>query len=408
MTTLRNISEIQKIISLLEKNELVEKKTVQELSEKLNILIEQSSSKASNNGITKFLEAILNRIPDPIFIKDENHTWVFLNDSACELFGFERHKLIGKTDYDIFLEEEADVYWKVDNMVFKSGEEIRNEEYQTHPITGKKRIIDTKKTLYTDELGDKYIVGIIRDVTKQKIAQEKMEEAVKSKEKIFSIIAHDLRDPFNALLGFSSLLRKRYDKLSEEKKVEFIKNIDDIANNTFVFVENLLDWTATQSGKISYNPINVSVKEILNNILQLLSETAKRKNIFITDNISNDIDIVYADKNMVSTVLRNLISNAIKFTENHGEIVLNSEKSDENMICFCVADNGVGIPKDIGSRLFSEEKTFSKPGTHGEKGIGLGLILCKEFVERHGGKLWYEPNGNKGTKFCFTLPAEKL
>lgn len=407
MAEINRIAEIHKVLQTIEKRGLVDKSLIDDLQIAINKIIQESSDSSSKRGINRFLKDILNEIPDPVFIKDSNHIWVLLNQSACTLFGYEMEELIGKSDYDIFNDQEADGYWRDDKLVLESGKDIRTEEFQTHPITGVRRILDTKKTRYIDSYGNKYIIGVIRDITEQKLAQQKLTGAIASKEKIFSIMAHDLKEPFNTLLGFSSLLRKRYDNLDDAKRVEFINSIDSIANNAYSFVENILDWAATQTDKISYNPEYVSVSQVIKNIMTLLKETADKKKIRVEINIVEKMDTVYVDRNMLSTIFRNLISNAIKFTDKNGEVVISSTDHNDKLICFCVSDNGVGIPKEIGKKIFKESESISSPGTFGEKGIGLGLILCKDFVNKNGGSIWFEPNGDKGTKFCFTLPTGK-
>lgn len=355
--------------------------------------------------INEFLEAVLNKIPDPVFIKNEEHIWVYLNDSACELFGFDRKNLIGKSDYDIFIKEEADEYWKVDNIVFKTGKDVRNEEFQTHPITGKRRIIDTKKTLYIDSEGEKYIVGIIRDITELKEAKEQLENEMKTKEKIFMMIAHDLKEPFNALLGFTSLLKSRYSELDDSKRKSFIENINKIGWNTFRLIQNILDWTAIETGKIEYRPKNVNIKSIIDSSLNLNKQSAIEKKIKIKTEIS-DINLqVFADQYLLSTVLRNLISNAIKFSNTKGTLIVKVSGPETDMLTCCVIDNGIGISRDDADKLFSEPEAITTPEYADNKGIGLGLVLCKEFVTKNHGEIWFEPNQPEGSKFCFTIPA---
>jgi PAS domain S-box-containing protein len=396
--------KINAIIESIERTGLIDISIINNLRHEVCLLkAPRDVIDSNNNGLNDFLESILNRIPDPVFIKDENHIWIFLNDSACELFGFKREELIGKSDYDIFISEEADVYWKVDNEVFTTGKEIRNEEYQTHPITKKRRVLDTKKTLSVDERGNKILIGIIRDITEQKQAVEDMQEAIASKEKIFSIIAHDLKEPFNTLIGFSGLLQKNYDKYDDEKRKYFIENLNAVANNTYAFIQNILDWAAAQTGKLAYKPESFSIKTILDEILILFAESVKKKEIkiIIADYLSN-INVC-ADKNMVQTILRNLLMNAIKFTPIGGKIIVNIEKL-KSKIKLCIADNGIGISKNQAENLFNNKAIIPKSGTSGEKGIGLGLLLCSEFVEINKGEIWYKPNKPKGSCFCFTLP----
>ncbi len=395
------------IIDSIERSGFIDPKIINELRAELELLLSSNNESIQNikTGLTDFLETVLNRIPDPIFIKDKNHIWIFLNDSACELFGFRREELIGKSDYDIFLEEEADVYWEIDNQVFTSGKEIRNEEFQTHPKTKERRILDTKKTLYVDENGNKILIGIIRDITEQRMAIKKMQEAVASKEKIFSIIAHDLKEPFNTLIGFSNLLKKNYDSYDDEKRKYLIGNLNNVANNTFAFIQNILDWAASQTGKITYNPEIFCVEPIIAETISLFSEFAEKKNIHMKTKEKGVKNKVFADQNMVKTIFRNLIMNAVKFTSDGGEITIQIEYKKSELTA-CVVDTGIGLSSKQIVDLFNSSETKPSKGTSGETGIGLGLMLCREFVELNNGKIWYEPNKPVGSKFYFTLPSE--
>ena len=406
MTNDKNIREIYSILDELNENFPGSDSLVSKLKTRVNYFVETNNKQfgSETTNINSFLYAILNSIPDPIFIKDENHKWVFLNDSACELFGFKREELIGKSDYDIFLHEEADIYWHVDKQVIKYGKEIRNVEFQTHPISGERRTIDTKKILYIDELGARYIVGVIRDITEQKIAEEKMIQAVASKEKIFSIIAHDLKQPFNTLLGFSRLLNKNYKKYNDDKRLEFIKNLETIANNTFDLILNILDWTASQTGNISFDPQTINLKLILENTYLLFKETAAKKKIKIITEICSSNSCVFADRNMIETILRNLISNAIKFTPLNGNIQITVKDNNKEFVEICICDTGLGIKQKRIKSLFSNQSVIPEKGTAGENGIGLGLLVVKEFIDIHKTEIWYEPNIPNGSKFCFLLP----
>ena len=166
------------------------------VSEGINELKSELNIKQGNSEFKgEFVAEILDSIPDPVFIKNDQHRWVLLNEACCRMFGYERQYLIGKSDYDFFPEEEADVYWEVDNQVFKDGKEILNEEFQTNPVTGEKRILSTKKTLFTDSDGNKYIVGVIRDVTGQKKAEADLKSVTEAVITSYSIHYTKLYEP---------------------------------------------------------------------------------------------------------------------------------------------------------------------------------------------------------------------
>jgi len=232
---------------------------------------------------------------------------------------------------------------------------------------------------------------------------KKLAELNASKDKFFSIIAHDLKNPFNSIFGFSELLIKNIETYDKAKISRFINTIYESSKNTFKLLENLLEWSRAQTGKIEFKPENIILEHVLVDIIQLLDNLVKEKNITITYLISDSF-IVFADKNMLNTVLRNLLSNAIKFTHKNGLIVVSAERI-ANEIEISVQDNGVGISSSVVDKLFSTSDKISTLGTDSEIGTGLGLILCKEFVTKHNGKIWVESDFGKGSCFKFTLPA---
>ncbi len=242
------------------------------------------------------------------------------------------------------------------------------------------------------------------------VAKEKAEESEtqlkelnSTKEKLFSIIAHDLRSPFNSILGLSELLIEEGDSLDVAGYKMYSSTINISAKNTLVLLDNLLNWAESQTGQISFNPKKHILSSIIYEIFELLDSIAKNKNIVLNYIPSEEIE-VFADLNMIKTVLRNLISNAIKFTNSNGKINVYALLKD-TFIEIAVSDNGVGIDLKTQNKLFNLETNQSSIGTENEKGTGLGLILCKEFVEKHGGKIWIESELGKGSNFKFTLPV---
>ncbi len=257
-------------------------------------------------------------------------------------------------------------------------------------------------------------VAVKEDITEKKKAEQalkeseaKLQESNKTKDKFFSIIAHDLKSPFNSLLGFSDLLLQNHKKYDEEKREYFIKSINNSSKNTYKLLENLLTWSHSQTGIIEFLPQEIKIKTVISEIVLLSQPIAKNKSIGLLDDTESNIS-VYADKNMINTVLRNLITNAIKFTKKNGTIIVSvNETKKQDFIEISVTDTGVGIPKDKIDNLFRIDKNTSTPGTEKEIGTGLGLILCKEFVEKNSGEIWAESEVDKGSKFIFTLPVIK-
>ena len=229
-----------------------------------------------------------------------------------------------------------------------------------------------------------------------------LQKTVKEKEKLFSIIAHDLKSPFNSIIGFSNLLVEKVQNKELTGVEKYAEIISKSSLNAMKLLEDLTTWSNAETGTMVFNPQELDINQIISDTEKLLASSFELKSILFYKNIPSDLKIV-ADKAMISTVFRNLISNAIKFTHKNGAIHLNVEQ-DKNKLTFSIKDDGVGIPKEVLPKLFIFSESVSTRGTDNEKGTGLGLILCKEFVEKHGGKIWVESEEGEGSTFYFTLP----
>lgn len=231
--------------------------------------------------------------------------------------------------------------------------------------------------------------------------QEALKEANATKDKFFSIIAHDLKNPLNAMLGFSSLLEAEYDRYSDLDRKQYISIINQASNGLNSLLNNLLDWSRIQTGRISYHPAPFPLDHIVSSILDLQASAALNKNIELHP--PTDIHFtVYGDEQMMRTVLQNLVSNAIKFTQPFGNVYLDTQE-DGSEVRVSVKDDGVGIRPEDQEKLFRIDKSFTTKGTSGEAGTGLGLTLCKEFVEMHGSNLQVRSEPGLGTTFWFHL-----
>jgi len=254
-----------------------------------------------------------------------------------------------------------------------------------------------------------FMEGNIRDITKEKLADEKIQkynEELKilntSKDKFFSIVAHDLISPFSAVIGYSEILAEEYKDLDQEQVGQFAKDINSVSQKAHNLLNELLDWSRIQTGRMQYDPQSLNLKTIVEDLLILYTENAKKKRIELNNTIDKT-HRVFADYKMINTTIRNLISNAIKFTYEGGLIVLSSE-IEGNFLSVCVEDNGVGISKEDLEKLFKIDVHHTQIGTGKEKGSGLGLILCSEFVKKNGGAISVESENGKGAKFRFTVP----
>jgi signal transduction histidine kinase len=246
-----------------------------------------------------------------------------------------------------------------------------------------------------------------RSVAKQtKVLQEKtatLEKLNSTKDKLFSVIGHDLRSPFNSILGYSKLLINKRHEYDADKLDYFLKNINTTAENTLILLDNLLCWARSQTGQIKYQPEATRLEDEIAQSVNFASPSASIKNISL-NHLSNYETEIHVDKNMLRTILRNLISNAIKFTHPSGKIDIYSVH-DHNEVEITVSDNGPGMDEETRKKVFQANTNMVSKGTGNEKGTGLGLILCKEFVETHGGKIWVESELGKGSDFHFTIPV---
>lgn len=245
-------------------------------------------------------------------------------------------------------------------------------------------------------------IGSCYDITENKNNELKLIELNATKDKFFSIIAHDLRNPFCNIIGFAELLKINYAKYDAEKMERITKQLYISAKNTYNLLENLLEWSRAQSDNIPFEPKMIDFIELCKNAIEDLSQNANSKNIILNYYVPEPIEI-FVDTNMIKTVLRNLVSNAIKYTNNKGIINIFAEKNADNVI-ITVSDNGIGMDKNSIVKLFELTQKQSTSGTADEKGTGLGLIICKEFIEKHNGKIWAESEFGKGSDFKFTIP----
>jgi signal transduction histidine kinase len=226
------------------------------------------------------------------------------------------------------------------------------------------------------------------------------------KEKFYGIIAHDLRSPFASLLGFSKILEEELPKMTREQIQKIAGTLRKSATNCYSLLENLLDWSQLQRGLITYNPEPVLLMPKVMTDTAMIMESANKKGIDLSYNIPEDL-IVFADENMLGGILRNLASNAVKFTLKGGKVDIAAKPISNEWVEVSFKDTGVGMSKEMIRNLFLADVNTSRRGTEGEPSSGLGLIICKEFIEKHNGRLWIESNEDKGSAFYFTLPSKE-
>lgn len=235
-------------------------------------------------------------------------------------------------------------------------------------------------------------------------SEKHLKELNSTKDKFFSIIGHDLRNPLNALLGFSELISGNSRDYTSEEIQRYSKIINEAAKNIHLLIENLLEWSRSQSGNIDYNPEKTDLMPMVTEIFKIFEIHADKKGVNMVSDIPEDVSI-YADRNLLSTILRNLISNAVKYTLNGGQVRVFCEQNS-NEITISVEDTGIGMSEKQLDNLFRLNSNVTMPGTSEEKGTGLGLILCREFVDMHQGKIWASSKPKEGSIFSFTLPLK--
>jgi len=230
----------------------------------------------------------------------------------------------------------------------------------------------------------------------------RLKELIATKDKFFNIIAHDLKNPFTSLLGASELLYDNIEQMTSENVKKLALILNDSSKSGYSILQNLLDWSRSQTGQLKFIPENENLKAIIDENIDNLQLQVTNKEIDLKSELNDDLFIT-ADKNMINTVLRNLLSNAVKYTFKNG-IIRVTVASDKGKITLTVKDTGIGISKEKADSLFKLENSLSLPGTAKEQGTGLGLKLCKEFTEKMGGRIWVESEIGKGSEFKFTIP----
>ena len=309
-------------------------------------------------------------------------------------------------NYPVILKKTLECYNTHKNQITEN-----NYIFQT---SGIKRYLKSSYIYVPDDL----VMVHTEDITERMKAEKALRKSEKklknlntTKDKFFSIIAHDLKSPFTTMLGFSELLIKNFTKYDTQKQKEYLGILNQDIKRTYKLLENLLLWSQAQKGTIDFKPENTKLNFLLLDTLELLRQSAVSKSIKIINNVPEDIR-VKADQNMLFTIFRNLISNAIKFTPEGGTVEIGCRHVEtygrtslrtNTFLEIYVKDSGVGIAKEKISHLFDISENISTKGTGGETGTGLGLTLCKEFVEKHGGKIWLESEKGKGSEFIFTL-----
>lgn len=274
-----------------------------------------------------------------------------------------------------------------------------------HNTKGKLKWITINSEPIFGENGSKIVAVVtsFSDITELKNSEKKLRELNAIKDNLFSIIAHDLKSPYNAQMGILELLMDDSITYSHEQRQHFVRMLLESARQSFALLDNLLLWSRSQTGRIPFNPIKININDLIRSTIQFFKPAASFKQIDLEARCTGENLTVSADYEMISTVARNLVSNAIKFTPSGGKIRISCRLLSKGQIKIAVKDTGIGVQDYLTEKLFSSNEIVSTPGTDNEKGTGLGLLLCRDFVEKNGGKIWVKSIQGKGSTFFFTL-----
>jgi len=331
---------------------------------------------------------------------DRDHRHVFVNLATLPVLNIPPEKFIGKTHYEMGFPDDLCEFWEVEmDKVFESG--IADIVDFSINVKGEEHYFEWQLIPeFNTENEVSYLLAIARDVSKRVISEKALEEALQTKDKFFSIIAHDLRNPFGSLKTLSEFILTNDDLTNDEIK-EFADIIHSSASQGYDLLENLLEWSRSQTGNLKWHPEEFDLVSLIDLNINLIQAGIHKKNITVSFNTEKSY-YAFADKYMIDTIIRNLLANALKFTYTNGNIDIAVTDKD-GQYCVAIKDDGKGISKDRQANLFDLTNKYSSVGTAMETGTGLGLILCKEFIDANNGNMWVESEEGVGSCFSFTV-----
>lgn len=344
------------------------------------------------------LELIINSIPALIYYKDLNNRFVKTNKYFSD-FILQTQSLKYKSP-EIF-DEVQNKFFEADLLVLKDKNAITNRIVELNHDNNQWFKLD--KMPFFDSFGNmKGLIGFATDISEQKQVEAKLKEINASKDRFFSLIAHDLKNPISGFTNLLNDLVNNFKNLTIREFQEVAISMQKSADNLFKLLNNLLEWASAQTGKISINPSNVNVKNAINEQIEFLNDLLAKKQISVFNNLEDSI-FLFIDFTMFSTIVRNLISNACKYSHENSNIEINAF-IENNFLIISIRDFGIGISNEFKLNIFKPDVSIKNIGTHGELGTGLGLILSKEFTELNNGTIWFESELNQGTTFFIKFP----
>lgn len=378
--------------------------------EQLNARLQQEivERKLAENEIRKLSKVFLDGT-NPTFIEDLNGNIREMNEEAVNVYGFSREELVDKSIKLLVPDENHE---KMDELIKLciDGELVRDVEGLQRKKDGSEIPVLMTLSLLTDEENNPFgIASIASDITEQKNIEKELTKSIAAaemanatKDKFFKIISHDLKGPFHTILGFSNLLNTQYDSIDDLRRKEYVQEMNTSSLYAYNLLENLLTWARTQTDEIRINKEKINLQKLVATSISTYLLNADSKNISVINNVQPEL-IISIDENTALTFIRNLVNNAIKFTHKGGHITIDSQVNEDS-ISLHITDTGVGMSPEVIDHLFQIDKDISTKGTNDEKGTGLGLILCKEFIERNGGSIIVKSEVNKGSEFIISLP----
>ena len=370
----------------------------------MDITERKQAEKTINESEEKFRKVFSCSRDALILIDKETGNILDANDYTFRLYGYSRDEILNLKNTDLSFEPEM--------TALALKEFIERIEVRYHKKKdGTVFPVDISASRFMMN-GREVVLASIRDITDRKKAEAEIESKsnevlrlMAEKDKFYSIIAHDLRSPFNVFLGFTQMMAEDLPRLRPEEIQLIAKMMRTSANNLYNLLENLLEWSRLQRGISNSNPKKLLLKKIITESISSVMPIANKKGIMVDIEIPGEIT-VFADENMLGSIVRNLTTNAVKYTEKGGNVSIAAKTVSGNSVEISVRDTGIGMSSTMVEDLFRLDVQTNRKGTDGEPSTGLGLLLCKDFIEKHGGKIWVESEEGKGSTFRFTLPVQ--